>query len=831
MNIKTLPSFLFFLLALLLFPSTRVVGENEQHVLNILDLGGKNDGSEDISAIVNKHTAQGTIFLPAGIYKVSSPIKLQNPLKGDGYSRTGKRLPTYTWLISEIECEDGSMGVVEYPEETGVVVENLNIACHSREDGIRIKPCRQKTLTRVDHVGVFNVRGVGIRVEGNGSRPVFLEDLTIFGNSNHPMGSTAIIIGANDCRLTNIEAMGIQIGLVVHGAYTYGCNLHLWTGDMGPDDGGEWWKGTRGIVLMNGGCFCGSQIYPDTSYYVFEQRKGTRGGFEISEFMYYDDGSERKSRYLDGELYHAEEGTTPNLHIQGGIMSVCGTDEKPLGMTRMYTPGQKIDNVIVRTDRSICGKNIDVICLSDALPDYTVEYADKGWCRVGDIFNMAPQGTVTAHLSADNGAVWQIKVEKNKAGKVKVKFQPENRLCKDFKLKYMESDDMIRLFLLTPNNNPIKVRFTTEVMNPYFRPVDYGNLRRHDFSQCYRQVLEEWPKANNSDDKNESAVPTVKKVTAEATEMRYGDPSRHDYLFAKDPTVIRIGKQYYMYYSQDPMDKDKRPAGVNGEVANWHCGVAKSKDMINWTRVSDIKLYNTKGEEIGYDAAPCVKSFDGQIYLFYQRVYQPIGQNVIWLAKSKDGVTFTNVFDEPIFIPKADWCIHRAIDPEVYRVKDKMVMMFATRENPTKKIQQIGMAEAPYGSDYGPDKWTELSIDGPIFKPEMAWEKQCIEAPTVVEVDGIYYFFYAGDYNHGGQQIGLATSTDGYHFTRVNYFPDAPGLFYPLGPTGSWNAAESGHPGVFKDKDDRVYLFYQGKASGKKTADPYLLSVLKLNFE
>lgn len=40
----------------------------------------------------------------------------------------------------------------------------------------------------------------------------------------------------------------------------------------------------------------------------------------------------------------------------------------------------------------------------------------------------------------------------------------------------MESDDMVRLFLLTPNDNPIKMRFTTEVMTPYFRPVDYGNL-------------------------------------------------------------------------------------------------------------------------------------------------------------------------------------------------------------------------------------------------------------------------------------------------------------------------------------------------------------------
>ena len=326
-------------------------------------------------------------------------------------------------------------------------------------------------------------------------------------------------------------------------------------------------------------------------------------------------------------------------------------------------------------------------------------------------------------------------------------------------------------------------------------------------------------------------VPVVKKVTAEPTEMRYGDPSRHDYLFAKDPTVIRKGKYYYMYYSLDPYDDDKRPVGINKGVASWHCGVARSEDLIHWTRVSDIKLLTTKGEERGYDAAPCVKSFEGQIYLFYQGTCTATNQNEIWLAKSDDGITFTNVYDEPIFIPRASWCIPRAIDAEVYRVGDKMILLYATRENPTKQIQQTGMAEAPYGSDYGPDKWTELSTTGPVFKPEVAWEKKCIEGNTVVEVDGIYYMFYAGSYNSGAQQIGLATSTDGYHFTRVNYYKDNPGLFYPLGPEGSWNAHESGHPGVFKDWDGKVYLFFQGKSSGTKTNDPYILSMLKLSFE
>ena len=136
----------------------------------------------------------------------------------------------------------------------------------------------------------------------------------------------------------------------------------------------------------------------------------------------------------------------------------------------------------------------------------------------------------------------------------------------------------------------------------------------------------------------------------------------------------------------------------------------------------------------------------------------------------------------------------------------------------------MGMAEAPYGSDYGPDKWTLLSVDGPLMKPEYPWEMSCTEAPTVVKHKGVWYMFYAGAYNHEGQQIGLATSTDGYHYERIA--PD--GLFFKHGPEGAWNAFESGHPGVFQDDDGQVYLFYQGKESLNAT---YYLSVCKVRFE
>ena len=56
-------------------------------VINVLTLGAKNDGSADVSAIVNANTAKGALFFPAGIYKVVQPLLLKNPIRGEGYAR------------------------------------------------------------------------------------------------------------------------------------------------------------------------------------------------------------------------------------------------------------------------------------------------------------------------------------------------------------------------------------------------------------------------------------------------------------------------------------------------------------------------------------------------------------------------------------------------------------------------------------------------------------------------------------------------------------------------------------------------------------------------
>ena len=115
------------------------------------------------------------------------------------------------------------------------------------------------------------------------------------------------------------------------------------------------------------------------------------------------------------------------------------------------------------------------------------------------------------------------------------------------------------------------------------------------------------------------------------------------------------------------------------------------------------------------------------------------------------------------------------------------------------------MAAAPLASSFGRGTWRDLSTAAPILKPELPWEQNCIEAPSVLRHGSLYYLFYAGAYNNRPQQIGVATSADGKSWTRLS---DKPIL--ANGQRGEWNSSESGHPGVFTDEDGRTYLFFQG---------------------
>ena len=147
-------------------------------------------------------------------------------------------------------------------------------------------------------------------------------------------------------------------------------------------------------------------------------------------------------------------------------------------------------DVIQKSDYAIKGANIDRLCLGRNLPDYTVRYADSGWCKVADIFTVAKTGACEGTLTLDGGAAWRLSAVKGASGKVEFTAMPLNALCEGREIKTVEEDGILKVFILSPDATPMSARFTTSHMCDYFRPLDHASLRTKAGQPRHRDVRE-----------------------------------------------------------------------------------------------------------------------------------------------------------------------------------------------------------------------------------------------------------------------------------------------------------------------------------------------------
>jgi len=275
--------------------------------------------------------------------------------------------------------------------------------------------------------------------------------------------------------------------------------------------------------------------------------------------------------------------------------------------------------------------------------------------------------------------------------------------------------------------------------------------------------------------------------------------------FAKDPDVVRFGGRCLMYYTV------RRPDCLA-------VGIAASDDLDHWERVGEVRPA-TEVESKGV-AAPAALVHEGRVHLFYQS-YGTGRRDAIRHAVSDDGLHFERDPSNPIFRPTGDWTCGRAIDADIVRHEDEWLLYAATRD-PEMRVQMLTAARAPVDCDFSRECWSQAA-DRSILRPELDWEQDCIEAPTVCKHEGLLYMFYAGAYNNHPQQIGVAVSRDGVEWARQS---DRPLL--PNGAPDEWNASESGHPGVFVDDDGQTHLFFQGNRTG---GEDWYLSRMKVAWD
>ena len=268
-------------------------------------------------------------------------------------------------------------------------------------------------------------------------------------------------------------------------------------------------------------------------------------------------------------------------------------------------------------------------------------------------------------------------------------------------------------------------------------------------------------------------------------QMMYGDTSRIGMPFSKDPHVVEFQGKYLMYYSIPPKQNG------NAEAQGWGIGIAGSKNLKDWHRIGEIipqTAYESKGL-----CAPGALVRNDTVHLFYQ-TYGNGAKDAICHAWSEDGIHFVRNATNPIFSPEGEWNCGRAIDAEVVFLKDRYYLYYATR-TPDYSTQIIGVAMAPAHTDFSKQAW-KSPVNHPVLVPEYPWEEKCVEGASVVQMGDEMFMFYAGAYNNRPQQIGVAKSSDGIHWTKLSNKP-----FLMNGDPGTWNCCESGHPHLFKNKE------------------------------
>jgi beta-1,2-mannobiose phosphorylase / 1,2-beta-oligomannan phosphorylase len=305
-------------------------------------------------------------------------------------------------------------------------------------------------------------------------------------------------------------------------------------------------------------------------------------------------------------------------------------------------------------------------------------------------------------------------------------------------------------------------------------------------------------------------------ITAIKPPMLWGDSTRLGRPYAKDPSVVKFGGRYLLYYSAPPWAKEFAPPNA---PRGWAIGIAESHDLLNWKKVGEI-LPEQECEQNGIVNGRVIE-LGGKLHLFYD-TYGNGPKDALCHATSTDGLNFSRNPTNPIWRATGDWNNGRAIDVDVVEWGGRLNMYYATR-NPAGDVQMLHAICADLNSGFGRGAWHSC-CDGPVLKPELPWEKKCIEAPSLVKRENKLYLFYGGGFNNDPQQIGCAASKDGIHFERL--FVEKPLL--PNGEPGTWNSSESGHPGIFEDDDGQTYLFYQGNSDHGQT---WFISWVKVRWD
>ena len=369
----------------------------------------KMDGTDDITSTINDHSPDVPLFVPAGTYKISAPLRLKHSLYGAGASRDPARGTSDTILqYTGNPTAFGNQGVITVTGNTvtgNIVIANLDIICNGMIGGI-VFTTDKYTDNYIYNVSIGNVKSYGVYLQpfnSSLSRYCYMDNVSVWGFSDvHPServeGNVAFYWGdrAPDCCCNNLLAMVCQTGFDCR-TNVFGCNWITYngipSGGTGGADANTWWDNTNGLKVTNNDVHI-TNLYLDTC----------RRGIVF-------DGPGKAAAYINNLIYTVNDDTattgegnaaialigtspSPQLTVDGGVINrsaKVSTTVQTIGKYPVTAMMCKINNAYIYTKREyiftgnsqyIC-KAGEHRCIDLAITDQT-QYTVAGQSETGD---------------------------------------------------------------------------------------------------------------------------------------------------------------------------------------------------------------------------------------------------------------------------------------------------------------------------------------------------------------------------------------------------------------------------------------------------------------
>lgn len=369
----------------------------------------KKDGTDDITATINTHTANEPLFIPAGTYKISAPLQLKHSLFGAASSRDPARGTSDTILqYTANPTAFGTLGVVTVSGDdvTGnVVIANLDIICNGMIGGI-VFTTNKYTDNYIYNVSVGGVKSYGVYLQPTNStlsRYCYMDNVSVWGFSDvHPTervaGNVAFYWGdkSPDCDCNNLLAMVCQTGFDCR-TNVFGCNWITYngipSGGSGGVDANTWWDNTTGLKVTNNDVHI-TNLYLDTCRRGIVFDGPGKAAAYINNLIYTVDDSTATTGEGNAAIALIGTSPSPQLTVDGGIINrsaKVSTTVQTIGAYPVTAMMCKINNAYIYTKREyIFSGNNQYICKSGehrcidlAITDQT-QYTVDGQSETGD---------------------------------------------------------------------------------------------------------------------------------------------------------------------------------------------------------------------------------------------------------------------------------------------------------------------------------------------------------------------------------------------------------------------------------------------------------------